>query len=70
MADENSQATKKSYTLDWLVGGTLTKLGEMFDQLTGRNWKPSSSLATSELVERLKKLLDSEAQGADLVLPK
>ena len=62
MTDENSGAKKKSYTLDWLVSGTLTKLGEMFDQLTGRNWKPSSSLATSELVERLKKLLDSEAK--------
>jgi pSer/pThr/pTyr-binding forkhead associated (FHA) protein len=40
----------------------LTKIGETFDKLTGRNWKPSSSLATSELIERMKKLLDSKAK--------
>ncbi len=34
----------------------------MFDRFTGRGWKPSSSLATSELIERLKKLLDAEAR--------
>ena len=42
--------------------GILIKLGEMFDQFTGRNWKPSSSLATSELIEKLKRLLDAEAK--------
>ena len=47
---------------DWFVRGVLTKLGETFDQFTGRNWKPSSSLATSELTERLKILLDAEAK--------
>lgn len=61
--DENTEAKKKSYTLDWLVSGTLRKLGETLDQFTGRNWKPSSNLATSELIERLKKLLDSEAKN-------
>ncbi len=61
---ENSPTTKKNTSLDWLVRGTLTKLGEMFDQFTGRNWKPSSSLATSELVERLKNLLDRKAKDA------
>ncbi|MDQ6787670.1 MAG: FHA domain-containing protein [Acidobacteriota bacterium] len=61
---ENSPTTKKSFSLDWLVRGTLTKLGEMFDRLTGRKWQPSSSLATSELIERLKKLLDSEAKDS------
>lgn len=59
---ENSPTTKKSFSLDWLVRGTLTKLGEMFDKLTGRNWQPSSNLATSELTERLKKLLDAEVK--------
>ncbi len=60
---ENSPTTtKKSFSLDWLVGGTLRKLGEMFDNLTGRDWKPSSSLATSELIERLKNLLDREVR--------
>jgi len=58
---ENPTPTKKSFSLDWLVRGTLTKLGVMFDELTGRNWKPSSSLATSEIIERLKSLLDAEA---------
>lgn len=42
--------------------GILTKLGESLDKLTGRNWKPTSSLATSELIERLKKLLDAKVK--------
>lgn len=53
---------KKSFSPDWFVRGILTRLGEMFDQVTGRNWKPSSSLATSELIEKLKALLDAEMQ--------
>ncbi len=59
---ENTTATKKSFSLDWLIGGILTKFGDIFDRLTGRRWKPSSSLATSELTERLKKLLDMEVR--------
>jgi len=55
-------ATKKSFSPDWLVRGVLTKLGDTFDRLTGRGWKPSSSLATSDLIEKLKALLDAEAQ--------
>jgi len=55
-------ATKKGFSPDWLVRGVLTKLGDTFDRLTGRGWKPSSTLATSELVEKLKGLLDAEAQ--------
>lgn len=57
---------------DWLLRGALTKIGDTFDRLTGRRWVPSSSLATSELIERIKKLLDSEAkevQGKGLVVP-
>jgi len=42
--------------------GVLTKLGDTFDRLTGRRWTPSSSLATSELIEKLKKLLDLEVK--------
>jgi len=42
--------------------GVLTKLGDTFDRLTGRRWTPSSSLATSELIEKLKKLLDTEVK--------
>ena len=61
MAENNGKA-KSGFTLDWLVRGVLTKTGDTLDRLTGRGWKPSSSLATSELVERLKALLDSEAR--------
>lgn len=59
---ENSPVKKKSFTPDWLVQGVLTKIGDTFDRLTGRGWKPSSSLATSELIERMKGFLDSEAK--------
>lgn len=54
-----------SITPDWLVHGVLTKIGDTFDRLTGRGYKPSSSLATSELIERLKKLLDAEVKETD-----
>lgn len=59
---ENPQTPKKNVTADWLVHGVLTKIGDTFDRLLGRGWKPSSSLATSELIERLKKLLDNEVR--------
>lgn len=62
MAEENNSQTNKSFSLDWLVGGVLTKLGDTFDRLTGRGWNPSSSLATSKLIEKLKFLLDSEVR--------
>ena len=55
------QTAKKSVSADWLVRGVLTKIGDIVDRLTGRRYKPSSSLATSELVERMKSLMDSEA---------
>ena len=55
----------KSISPDWLVRGVLTKIGDIFDRLTGRGWKPSSSLATSELIERLKALLDAEAENTE-----
>lgn len=61
MAEDN-RTEKKSFSLDWLVGGVLTKLGDTFDRFTGRGWNPSSSLATSKLVEKLKFLLDSEVR--------
>lgn len=64
MADNKTQTNKKSFSPDWLVKGVLTKLGDTFDKFTGRDWKPSSSLATSEIIERMKKLLDSEVKVA------
>jgi len=54
------QTAKKGYSADWLVRGVLTKIGDLVDRLTGRRYKPSSTLATSELIERMKFLLDSE----------
>lgn len=61
---KETTSTKKVFSPDWLVRGVLTKLGDLFDNLTGRKWTPSSSLATSELIERLKKLLDAEVKDS------
>lgn len=57
---EKLSPPKPSRSADWFVQGILTKIGDTFDRLTGRGWKPSSSLATSELAERLKSLLDDQ----------
>jgi len=59
---EKIAKNKKPASPDWFVQGVLTKIGDTFDRLTGRGWKPSSSLATSELAERLKSLVDSEVR--------
>lgn len=69
---EKIPSTKKGFSADWLVGGALTKIGDTLDRLTGRKWTPSSSIATSELIERIKKLLDAKAQqvpGKGTVVP-
>lgn len=65
MSENKATTEKKPISPDWFVRGVLSKIGETFDRLTGRNWKPSSSLATSELIDRLKKLLDAEAKDLD-----
>lgn len=57
---DNTESPKKNITPDWFVHGALTRVGDMFDKLTGRSWKPASSLATSGLIERMKTLLTSE----------
>ncbi|HSK73387.1 MAG TPA: FHA domain-containing protein [Pyrinomonadaceae bacterium] len=62
MQESKTTPAKKGFSIDWLLRGVLTKLGDIFDRFTGRSWKPSSSLATSELIEKLKKLLDTEVQ--------
>ena len=59
---EKPPVPKKGFSADWLLRGSLTKIGDTFDRFTGRKWVPSSSLATSELIERIKKLLDAEAK--------
>ena len=61
MSEENN-SSKKKISIEWLMRGILTKLGDTFDRLTGRRWTPSSSLATSELSEKLKRLLDLEVK--------
>ena len=69
---EKTPVSKKAYSPDWLMRGALTKIGDTFDRLTGRRWIPSSSIATSELIERIKRLLDAEAKqipGKGTVVP-
>ncbi len=69
---EKPPVPKKRFSADWLLRGSLTKIGDTFDRFTGRRWVPSSSLATSELIERIKKLLDAEARdipGKGMVVP-
>ena len=71
MTDKENLSKKKT-SADWLLRGVLTKIGDTFDRLTGRRWIASSSLATSELADRIKKLLDSEAKiipGKGVVVP-
>ena len=63
---------KAKLSPDYLLRGTLTKIADTFDRLTGRRWLPSSSLAASELISRMKTLLDAEAKivsGKGTVVP-
>lgn len=65
-------SVKKLGIPDWVMRGILTKLGDSFDKLTGRKWAPTSSLAASVLIEKIKKLLDAEARdipGKGKVVP-
>ncbi|MBK8467086.1 MAG: FHA domain-containing protein [Chloracidobacterium sp.] len=69
---EQTSAPKSKFSADWLLRGALTKIGDSFDRLTGRRWVPSSSLAASELIERIKRLLDAEVKdvpGKGKVVP-
>ncbi len=69
---EKEKVAKSSISPDWFMRGALTKIGDTLDAITGRRWVPSSTLATSELIERTKRLLDSEAKevaGKGLVAP-
>jgi hypothetical protein len=62
---DNPQPQKKSINPDWFVHGALTRIGDIVDKLTGRSWKPASSLATSGLIERMKTLLEREIKLDD-----
>ncbi len=69
---EKKPISKKGFSADWFLQGALTRIGDTVDRFTGRRWTPSSSLATSELIERIKKLLDAEAKeipGKGVVVP-
>lgn len=69
---QNTPEPTKTASPDWFVRGALTRIGDTFDRFLGRKWVPSSSLATSEIIERIKKLVDSEAKevpGKGLVVP-
>ncbi|KXK06891.1 MAG: FHA domain-containing protein [Acidobacteria bacterium OLB17] len=69
---EDSPANPKPMSIDSLLRGVLAKLGDIFDGFTGRQRKPTSGLATSSLIERLKAILDSEARevlGKGKVVP-
>lgn len=59
---DKTTGSNKDFSADWLLRGALTRIGDTLDRLTGRRWTPSSSLATSELIERMKKMIDSEAK--------
>lgn len=60
--DSDKKKINKSGKADWFVQGALSKIGDIFDKLTGRGWNKASSLSASELTERLKGLLDSEVK--------
>ena len=62
---KEAPAAQKKLSPDWFVRGVLTKIGDTFDRLTGRDWKPTSSLATSELIERLKSCSTSEVRETE-----
>jgi len=69
---EKEAVTNKRLSPDWFMRGALAKIGDTLDRFAGRHWQPSSSLATSELVERLRGLLDAEKRevpGKGFVVP-
>ena len=64
--------SKSRLSLEWFFGGSLSRIGEIIDRYTRRSEAPRSSLATSQLIERLKRLLDSKAKefpGKGTIVP-
>ncbi len=62
----------KKLSADWFLRGALAKVGDAIDRFTGRRGVPSSNLAISELIGRLKALLDAESMeipGKGFVVP-
>lgn len=69
---EDSPQNARPTSIDSLLRGVLGKLGDMFDRFTGRQRSRSSSLSTTELIERIKKILDVEGRdvrGKGKVVP-
>jgi len=62
MVETDKKDKRSGLSLDWLVSGVLSKIGDTVDRVTGRGWNPSSSLATSKLIEKIKFLLDEEVR--------
>ena len=55
------EVQKGSSTTEWFIRGALARIGDSFDQLVGRKGDELPRLATSQLIERLERLLDAEA---------
>lgn len=71
MTDSPTKSTNPR-SPDWYVRGTLKRFGEIADRLSGRRWSPASSLATSSLIERIRRALDEaavEVEGKGTVVP-
>lgn len=69
---DSPQKSGSTSSVDGLIRGVLTKVGDTIDRFTGRRWVPSSSLAASQLIERIRRLLDSEVKeipGKGKVVP-
>jgi pSer/pThr/pTyr-binding forkhead associated (FHA) protein len=62
-AATGNKTAKPGLSPNNLIQGVLSKLGETFDSMLGRGARKESSIATSELVMRLKKLLDSQVRN-------
>jgi len=63
MTEKKITESEKSPSAEWFLRGILTRLGETVDRFTGRSEQASSSIATSELTEKLRKLLDSNVDN-------
>ncbi len=70
--EDKSDISKNNLSAEWFLRGVLTRLGDQLDRLTRRKEITPSSLATSRLIERLQRLLDSEVTevpGKGMVVP-
>ena len=69
---DKTDISKPRFSIEWLLGGSLSRIGDIIDRFTRRSEVPKSSLATSQLIDRLKRLLDAkvkEIPGKGKVIP-